>query len=220
MLKDAGAQFVLIGHSERRQPPHEDNAFINRKVLRALECGLDPLLCVGETYEEHQENKTSDVLKEQLTACLQGCSKDAAKTLMIAYEPVWAIGTGLAATADVVEAAMKQCKEILGEVFDTKSGNKIPLLYGGSVNAKNAENYLNSDEIDGLLIGSASLATDSFAKIISLRQKCRQQQRLKRNMTFLYFFFITLFLLSCYLLCLLVLIQEGKGGGLAQHWVK
>lgn len=179
MLRDAGAKFVLIGHSERRHLYHEDNGFINRKVLRALECGLEPLLCIGETYEEHQENKTQDVLKEQVTSALQGCSKDAAKTLTVAYEPVWAIGTGLAATCEIVEVAMKQCKGVLGEVFDAKSANKIPLLYGGSVTPQNADIYLNSDEIDGLLIGSASLATDSFAKIISLRQNSEPQQKAK-----------------------------------------
>lgn len=170
MLKDAGAEFVLIGHSERRQIYHEDNQFINRKVLRALSCGLAPLLCVGETVEEREENKTEDVLKEQLTVALQGCSKDAVKSLMIAYEPVWAIGTGLAATSEIAATSMKQCRDILGQIFDEESSKKVPIVYGGSVNAQNAENYLNTAEIDGLLIGSASLHTDSFAKIISLRQ--------------------------------------------------
>lgn len=170
MLKDAGAEFVLIGHSERRQLYHEDNAFINRKVLRALACGLTPLLCVGETVEEREENKTEDVLKEQLTVALQGCAKDAAKSLIVAYEPVWAIGSGLAATSEIAATTMKQCRDILGQIFDDVSAAKVPIVYGGSVNALNAENYLKSSEIDGLLIGSASLATDSFAKIISLRQ--------------------------------------------------
>lgn len=170
MLKNAGAQFVLIGHSERRQLFHEDNAFINRKVLRAFDAGLNPLLCVGESYEERQENKTEDVLKEQLTQCLQGVTADAIKTLTIAYEPVWAIGTGLAASSEQASNAMKQCRDVLELLYDAKTVRDVPLLYGGSVNAQNAENYLNNDGIDGLLIGSASLATDSFAKIISLRQ--------------------------------------------------
>ena len=170
MLKDVGATFVLIGHSERRHIFHEDNTFINRKVLRALECGLDPLLCIGETYEEHQEKKTQEVIKEQLTQGLAGASKDVTKTLMIAYEPVWAIGTGLAATKTIVDTAMKDIRAILGEMFTEKSIGNIPLLYGGSVNANNAKEYLESSEVDGLLVGSASLATDSFAKIISFRQ--------------------------------------------------
>lgn len=170
MLKDAGAEFVLIGHSERRQLYHEDNEFINRKVKRALACELAPMLCVGETVEERQENKTEDVLKEQITVALQGCSNDAAKSLMIAYEPVWAIGSGLAATSEIAAAAIKQCREILGQIFDEAKASQVPIVYGGSVNAQNAESYLKSAEIDGLLIGSASLATDSFAKIISLRQ--------------------------------------------------
>ncbi len=170
MLKDAGAQFVLLGHSERRQIYHEDNALINRKVLRAFDCGLAPLLCVGESFEDRQEHKTHDVLRTQLTEALKGCSKDAAKTLTVAYEPVWAIGTGLAATPELAEEAMHDIRQMLTEIFDSATAETVPLLYGGSANASNAENYLKCSEIDGLLIGSASLATDSFAKIISLRQ--------------------------------------------------
>lgn len=169
MLKEAGARFVLIGHSERRTIFCEDNAFINRKVLRALSSGIRPLLCIGESYEERTQNRTQEVLKEQLTKALEGVSADACKQLIIAYEPVWAIGSGLAATKELVEAAIVQCKEILEELFGADA-KTVPLLYGGSVNSQNAENYLASDSIDGLLIGSASLEAVSFAKIISLRQ--------------------------------------------------
>ncbi len=170
MLKDAGAEFVLIGHSERRLIFHEDNAFINRKVLRAIQSDLRPLLCIGESFEEHQDKKTQEILDMQLKEGLQGCTKDALKSLIIAYEPIWAIGSGLAATPEIAEEAIKQCRASLNEIFGDKNGNKLPLLYGGSVNANNAKSYLDNSEIDGLLIGSASLATDSFAKIISLRQ--------------------------------------------------
>ncbi|MCE5294173.1 MAG: triose-phosphate isomerase [Chlamydiales bacterium] len=170
MLKDAGAQFVLLGHSERRTIFHENNAFINRKVLRALESELAPLLCIGESYEDHEQSKTHDVLKEQLTECLKDCKPEALQSLIVAYEPVWAIGTGLAATLEVVEAAMKGIRDVLTELLGAKAAKGISILYGGSVSAQNADNYLNSSEIDGLLIGSASLSTESFAKIISLRQ--------------------------------------------------
>lgn len=170
MLKDAGAQFVLLGHSERRQIFNEGDALINRKVVRALESGIAPLLCVGETVEERQANKTEEVLKRQLSIGLKDVDKKAVKSLKIAYEPVWAIGTGLAADPETVEAASKLCRDLLGEIFDTKAAALIPLLYGGSVSPKNAESFLDCDDVDGLLIGSASLATDSFAKILSLRQ--------------------------------------------------
>lgn len=170
MLKDAGASFVIIGHSERRTLFHEDNAMVNRKVLRALESGLQPLLCVGETYDERQENKTEELLHTQLTECLKGCDKEATKALIVAYEPVWAIGSGLAATPEIASSAMQICRKVLGEIFSDKEAQKIPIIYGGSVNPKNAESYLNSEDIDGLLIGSASLDPESFAKIIALRQ--------------------------------------------------
>ncbi|MBS0634351.1 MAG: triose-phosphate isomerase [Verrucomicrobia bacterium] len=158
MLKDVGAEFVLLGHSERRQLFGETNAFINRKVHRALESGIMPLLCVGETYEERQGNQTEEVLKTQLTECLAGCD---AKSLMVAYEPIWAIGTGLAATPQMAAEAMKVCRTFVGDT--------VPLLYGGSVNSENAKSFLENKEINGLLIGSASLTADSFAKIISLK---------------------------------------------------
>ncbi len=171
MLKDAGAEFVLLGHSERRVHFKEDNGFINRKVLRALDSGLRPLLCIGESYEEHQENKTDEVLKKQLEECLQGVDKDAVKTLMIAYEPVWAIGTGLAASVEDASNAIQKVKSSLGELLGDKNVSNVPMLYGGSVSPKNAKSFIESSDIDGLLIGSASLAADSFAQIISLQAK-------------------------------------------------
>ena len=167
MLKEAGAEFVLLGHSERRIYFKEDNAFINRKVLKALDSDLMPILCVGESFEEHQDKQTDKVVAQQLTECLQGVKKE----LMVAYEPVWAIGTGLAATPKVAESAMKQAKAVLGDILGDKVGSKVPLLYGGSVSPKNAQEFLESSEIDGLLVGSASLAAESFAQIISLQAK-------------------------------------------------
>ncbi len=171
MLKDAGAEFVLLGHSERRVHFKEDNNFINRKVIRAVESGLIPLLCIGESYDEREANKTDEVLQKQLEECLQGLDQEAAKSLMIAYEPVWAIGTGLAATEKDASQAIKKVKTVLGELLGDKNVSKVPMLYGGSVSPNNAQSFLESSDIDGLLIGSASLAADSFAQIISLQAK-------------------------------------------------
>jgi len=170
MLKEAGANFVLIGHSERRTIFQESNAFINRKVQRAVACELKPILCIGETYDEREQNQTEQLLKTQLDECLAGVAKDAANTVVLAYEPIWAIGTGLAATPELVGSALATCRKILGDIWGEKEAMKVPILYGGSVNPKNAETYLSLSENNGLLIGSASLAPDSFAKIIALRQ--------------------------------------------------
>lgn len=170
MLKEAGAEFVLLGHSERRTIFHENNAFIHRKVQRALACNLKPILCIGETFDERQQNQTEEVLQRQLSECLEGVSKEAANILTLAYEPVWAIGTGLAATPEIAASALNSCRNVLSKMWGESEAAKVPILYGGSVNPKNAQSYLALSENDGLLIGSASLDADSFAKIIALRQ--------------------------------------------------
>lgn len=170
MIKDAGAKFVLLGHSERRRLFSETNSFINRKVKRALASNLRPLLCIGETFEEREEGKTEAVLQNQLQECLEGVTKEAKDSLIVAYEPIWAIGTGKAATPELAREAHAFCRKMLEELWTKKAAQDIPLLYGGSVNPQNAEGYLEMDDIDGLLIGGASLQPDSFAKIIALRQ--------------------------------------------------
>jgi triosephosphate isomerase (TIM) len=169
MLKDAGAEFVILGHSERRRLFGETNAFINRKIKRAQEAKLEPILCVGETFEERNLNHTEEVLKQQLQECLEGVESEEAKHLSISYEPVWAIGTGKAALPDVVESVHSFIRGVLTEKFGEEAAKKIPLLYGGSVTANNADAYLREKNIDGLLIGSASLQAETFAKIIELR---------------------------------------------------
>ncbi|MDB6081140.1 MAG: tpiA [Chlamydiia bacterium] len=170
MVKDAGASFVLLGHSERRRVFKEDNAFINRKVKRALQSDLEPILCIGETFEEREEGRTQEVLKEQLTACLNGVDRELAKKLIVAYEPVWAIGSGKAATSEIAEEIQSFCRETLASLFDAEVADRTPLLYGGSVTSENSKDFLNQPNIDGLLIGSASLHPESFAKIIQLCQ--------------------------------------------------
>jgi triosephosphate isomerase (TIM) len=170
MLKDAGASYVILGHSERRRFFHETNDFINRKVKKALQSKLKPILCIGETYEEREAKQTEAVLEKQLRECLAGVSSEAEGKILISYEPVWAIGTGKPAKPDVVEEAQAFCRKILASLLGEAHAEKVPILYGGSVTPKNANEYLEEKDIDGLLIGSASLSPESFAKIIALRQ--------------------------------------------------
>lgn len=170
MLKEAGAEFVLIGHSERRTIFHETNAQVARKVQRALASELQPIMCIGETYDEHEQNKTEEVLKIQVTEGLAGTTNAAAASLVIAYEPVWAIGTGLAATPELVAKSHQVIRSILSGIWSDKEAAKVPIVYGGSVTPKNAESFLDLADVDGLLIGTASLHPETFAKIIELRQ--------------------------------------------------
>lgn len=166
MLLDVGAKFVLLGHSERRRLFHEDNAFINRKVKRAVSDGLLPVLCVGETEEEHESGRIEEVLREQLTECLKGVEPSKLEKLILAYEPVWAIGTGIAATPDQAEKAHAFCRQVLGEILSQDIARKIIIQYGGSVNGSNARSLLAEPDIDGFLIGGASLSLENFKKII------------------------------------------------------
>jgi len=171
MLKDAGAKFVLIGHSERRRLYHETDELINKKVTRALEAEITPILCIGETYEEHHEDRTEEVLTRQLTTGLDGIDpKDVVKCI-IAYEPVWAIGSGLAADPASVQKIHMLIRKIVGEKIGSKEADILSILYGGSVSKDNAEKYIQTEGINGLLIGSASLHPETFAKIISLCAK-------------------------------------------------
>ncbi|MBA3721399.1 MAG: triose-phosphate isomerase [Parachlamydiaceae bacterium] len=166
MLKDVGAKFVLLGHSERRRYFHEDNAFINRKVKRAIKDHLQPVLCIGETKEEYDEGQTQEVLRRQLKECLAGIETSDIENLIIAYEPVWAIGTGYTPTPEEAQKMHLFCRELLGEIFNVETAQKIIIQYGGSVTAINAKDLLNEPDIDGLLIGGASLSLETFVKII------------------------------------------------------
>ena len=166
MLMDAGAKFVILGHSERRRFFNEDNTFINRKVQRALKEGLKAILCVGESYEEWEEGKTDEIVTKQLTECLSGIETSDVERLIIAYEPIWAIGTGVNATPAQAEEEHQRIRKILIERFGDDMGMKIPILYGGSVNPSNASSYIDQSEIDGLLVGGASLNLDTFVQII------------------------------------------------------
>lgn len=166
MLKEAGAEAVLLGHSERRHVFNEKDDFINKKVVRAVKDDLEPFLCIGETLEERDSGKTEEVLAHQLEKGLHGLTSEEMETVVIAYEPVWAIGTGKTATPEIAEKAHAFIRKKLEELFDHSVASKTYIIYGGSVNAETISSLVKEKNIDGVLIGGASLEIDSFLQII------------------------------------------------------
>lgn len=167
MLVDAGARFVIIGHSERRRYFNESNQFINLKVKQALANGLQPLLCIGETLAEREAAETEDVLATQIAESLQDLTAENLQTLIIAYEPVWAIGTDMTATPEIAQETHLFCREYITQHWGADIASRIPLLYGGSVKAETAPALLAQKDINGLLVGGASLQANSFAAIVN-----------------------------------------------------
>ncbi len=170
MLRDHFVNYVIIGHSERRILFKEDDAFINQKVKAALDANLRPILCVGETLEEREEGRTIDVVRLQIESGLKGTSSINADRIIIAYEPVWAIGTGMTATPKMAQEVHAAIRAILEKEYG-KKGRKVLILYGGSMKPDNAEELLEQFDIDGGLIGGASLAARSFSQIIHAAKK-------------------------------------------------
>lgn len=170
MLRDIGVHFVILGHSERRSLFHETNEWINRKVRRALAEDLVPLLCIGETLEQREEGKTEEVLCRQLEECLHAVSQEEMKRVIIAYEPVWAIGTGKAATAEIAEDTHKACRAFIAKKWGHELAHHTSLLYGGSVKPETSAALLSKPNIDGLLIGGAALDVATFSRIIEEKQ--------------------------------------------------
>lgn len=168
MLKDLGCQFVLVGHSERRQYFGDQEAWVNKKVLTALRYGLQPILCVGETLQERDAGHTDAVIQRQLRAGLAGIQAESLGAITIAYEPVWAIGTGRAASPDQAIPVHRLIRRTIDEVSGSGSGRHIRILYGGSVTPQNIADFLVSGEIDGALVGGACLDPVSFATLISV----------------------------------------------------
>ena len=166
MLKDSGADFVIIGHSERRQYFHEDNSIINKKVLHAIKNDLLVILCVGESLSERNADKTEEVLHSQLVEGLKGIPSDFVD-FVIAYEPVWAIGTGVSATPEIAQKNHSFCRRVLAEMISKNHAEKIPILYGGSVKGENIKMLMEQKDIDGALVGGASLDPKSFEKIVN-----------------------------------------------------
>jgi triosephosphate isomerase len=166
MLKAAGASHVIIGHSERRQFFGETEKTVSLRTIAALKAGLTPIVCVGETLEEREGNQTGDVLESQLAGGLAGLDIAQAKKLIIAYEPVWAIGTGMTATEDQADQAHALIRAWIGRRFDKAVENSARILYGGSVKPANAAGLLHREHVDGALVGGASLTAQDFLGII------------------------------------------------------
>ncbi len=166
-LKDLGVEMVILGHSERRHIYGEDNEFINRKLLLALRQSLIPILCVGETLEERKADQAIDVCRHQLQAGLDQVTPVQARNIIIAYEPVWAIGTGQTATLQDANAMHIALRQLLVSQYDTECADHCSILYGGSVKPENAQGLLSSPHIDGALVGGASLKAQSFLEIIA-----------------------------------------------------
>ncbi len=167
MLRDVGCTHVIIGHSERRTIFHETNAMINSKIKASLSYGLSPILCVGEKQEERDANRTNMVVESQLFEGLDNLTTEQAKELTIAYEPVWAIGTGKTASPEQANEVHKFIRSTIESKYDNDTAQSIRIQYGGSVNSKNAKDLLGQPEIDGALVGGASLDLNSFLDIIS-----------------------------------------------------
>ena len=166
MLVDAGVKYVIIGHSERREYFKEDDAFLNKKVKKAIASGLTPILCCGETLEQREMGVTMDWIRLQIKSDLAGVAADDVKNLVIAYEPIWAIGTGKTATSDQAEVVCKGIRELIAEVYDTDTAQAVRIQYGGSMNAGNAKELLAKPNIDGGLIGGASLKAE-FGQVVN-----------------------------------------------------
>jgi len=167
MLRDVGCTHVIIGHSERRTIFRETNSMINSKIKAALSCGLKPIMCVGEKQEERDADKTNEVVGDQLSEGLAGLTSEQAKELTIAYEPVWAIGTGKTATPEQANEVHTFIRSTIKSKYENDTAQSIRIQYGGSVNSKNADELLGQPEIDGALVGGASLEPGSFLDIIS-----------------------------------------------------
>lgn len=157
MLVDAGVKYVIIGHSERRDYFKEDDVLLNKKVKKAFEAGITPILCCGESLEQRELGVTMDWIRLQIKSDLAGITADQVKSMVIAYEPIWAIGTGKTATSDQAQEVCKGIRDLIAEIYDTDTAEAVRIQYGGSMNAGNAAELLAKPDIDGGLIGGASL---------------------------------------------------------------
>lgn len=167
MLKDLNVSYVIIGHSERREIFNESDELLNKKVKAAISEELSPILCCGETIEEREAQKHQEKIKNQITKDLDGISEKDLDKLVIAYEPIWAIGTGKTASPEDAEEMCKYIREILEELYSKDLADNIRILYGGSVKPENVKEIMAKENIDGALVGGASLKVDSFTSLIN-----------------------------------------------------
>lgn len=165
MLSDIGCKFVILGHSERRHVIGETDSLINKKVVAALAAGLTPILCVGETLDEREAGRTMEVVQTQFTGSLAGLTAEEVQKTVIAYEPVWAIGTGKTASPEQAQEVHADLRKLLAERYNSETSDRVLILYGGSVKPDNAGELMSQPDIDGALIGGASLKAESFLAI-------------------------------------------------------
>ncbi len=167
MLTDLGVEYVVLGHSERREYFHEDDSLINKKVLSALAHNLVPILCVGETLEEREAGKEKDKVKGQIVENLKDVKAEEFDKVVIAYEPIWAIGTGKTASSDDAEEMCAYIRELIADNFGKDAADKVRLQYGGSVKPNNVKELMAKPNVDGALVGGASLEAESFGALVN-----------------------------------------------------
>lgn len=166
MLKDVGVEYVIVGHSERRKEFKETNSVINKKIKAAVGVGLKVVFCVGESLNERNTNRTEAVLKAQIEQGLSGLYENELDGIVVAYEPIWAIGTGVNATSKQISSSISLIRKIIKDMFSTKASKQTLVVYGGSVNKQNAKKIMSISVVDGVLVGGASLVAEDFFEII------------------------------------------------------
>ena len=167
MLKSIGVEYVIIGHSERRQYFNETDETVNKKIKAAFENELKPIVCVGETLEQKEEGKTQEIITTQVKLALDGLTPEQVKNTIIAYEPIWAIGTGKTATSEDANNSIKEIRKKIEEIYGKDMAESVIIQYGGSVKSTNAKELFETSDIDGGLVGGASLKPEEFAKIVN-----------------------------------------------------
>lgn len=167
MLKNLGVDYVIIGHSERRQYFNETDEIANKKLMSALKYGIIPILCVGETLEQRENKKAKETVKKQIIKAFENIEPSDAEKITVAYEPIWAIGTGVNATSEQANEMASFIRTCISEIYGNDLSQKITIQYGGSVSGSNAKEILSQESIDGALVGGASLKADEFIKIIN-----------------------------------------------------
>src|SRR5690606_6332786 len=165
-LKDIGINYVILGHSERRQYFNESDVSVNKKVKAAYEHGITPIMCVGETLEQRESGATASIVENQVAAGVAGLAEEQINQLVIAYEPIWAIGTGKTATAEDANEVCGVIRKKIADLYSQEAADQVRIQYGGSVKPANIEELLGMEHIDGALVGGASLEADSFVKLL------------------------------------------------------
>jgi len=170
MLKAINVEYVIIGHSERRQYYNETDETVNKKIKAAFNVGLKPIVCVGETLEERETGKTAEIITNQTKLALEGLSNEQVENTIIAYEPIWAIGTGKTATSEDANNSIKEIRNKIAEIYGQNTASRVIIQYGGSVKSSNAKELFSTSDIDGGLVGGASLKAEEFSKIVNFEK--------------------------------------------------